>query len=429
MHFSANSQVERQEWVTVGPGDFEDYFDAPPPWAPPDADPSEPATPGQGRRRLAAAGLAALVFASGGLGAAAAQAFRAAPARPSVPASPNTLPGTGAPFSSGGSSGAAGGALDASAVAAKVEPAVVDITSHLADQQGIAAGTGMLLAASGEVLTNNHVIEGASDIHVQVAGAGPSYTAHVVGYDVSRDVALLQLDHAPSLPTVRLGRSSNVSLGSPVVAIGNALGQGGAPAVTQGVVMGLNQSLTAGDPLGRAGSLSGLIEGDAPLQEGDSGGPLVNAAGEVIGMNTAAGGLSRRSSQSSVGFAIPIDTVMTVVRQIRSGQRSATVHIGDRAVLGVLVEDPSAGGFSGGSNGSGARATVASVQPNSPAASAGLTSGDVITEIGTTTITSGNALSAAMNAFQPGDHVQVGWVDPSGQHHTASVQLIAGPPA
>jgi len=306
---------------------------------------------------------------------------------------------------------------------------VVDITSHLADQQGIAAGTGMLLAASGEVLTNNHVIEGASDIHVQVAGAGPSYTAHVVGYDVSRDVALLQLDHAPSLPTVRLGRSSNVSLGSPVVAIGNALGQGGAPAVTQGVVMGLNQSLTGGDPLGRAGSLSGLIEGDAPLQEGDSGGPLVNAAGEVIGMNTAAGGLSRHSSQSSVGFAIPIDTVMTVVRQIRSGQRSATVHIGDRAVLGVLVEDPSAGGFSGGSNGSGARATVASVQPNSPAASAGLTSGDVITEIGTTTITSGNALSAAMNAFQPGDHVQVGWVDPSGQHHTASVQLIAGPPA
>ena len=381
--------------------------------------------PGGGRsRRMTAAGLVALVLVSGGVGAGAAAALRDRPStsQPFVVAPQSPAAGTPQP------TGPPTTSASTASVAAKVIPAVVDINTHLS-QGGAAAGTGMVLNASGEILTNNHVIDDVSDIRVQVSGTGPSYSAHVVGYDVTDDVALVQVDGAPPLPTVTTGNSSDLNVGDPVIAIGNALGRGGTPAVTQGVVTGLNQSLTAGDAVGPPNSLTGMMAIDAPLQEGDSGGPLVDTTGSVVGMDTAAAGGGRRTP-SSVGFAIPINRALAVVDQIRAGRGSDTVHVGQRALLGVVIEDAGAG--AGGASGSGGTnapgAPVTSVEPNGPAAAVGIASGDVITDLGGTTINQPSDLTAALGRYHPGDRVSVGWVDASGRHHTATAQLVAGAP-
>ncbi|MBV9410947.1 MAG: trypsin-like peptidase domain-containing protein [Acidimicrobiia bacterium] len=376
-----------------------------------------------GGRRISAAAVAALMLVSGGIGAGAAAAFRNQPANPQSLLPLQQDPGVLAPSPASPPTTTASTA----SVAAKVIPAVVDVNTHLSEG-GAAAGTGMILSSSGEILTNNHVIEDASDIRVQISGTGPSYAAHVVGYDKSDDVALLQMDRAPSsLSTVKLGKSADLNVGDTVIAIGNALGRGGTPAVTQGVVTGLNQSVTAGDAIGPSNSLTGMIAMSAPLQEGDSGGPVVDTTGAVVGMNTAAAGGGRRTS-SSVAFAVPIDRAMSVINQIRSGQGSATVHIGDRALLGVVLQDTSSGS-GGGSASSAPGAAVSSVQPDGPAAKVGISNGDVITDLGGTPINSANDLTAAMGHYHPGDKVSVTWVDDSGRRHTATVQLIAGPPS
>ena len=321
-----------------------------------------------------------------------------------------TLPtvGTTPPASAGTGSAV----LTPDEIAAKVDPSVVNITTTLAN--GAAAGTGMVLTASGLVLTNNHVIADATEIRVQVNGTGPIYNATVVGYDITDDVAVIQMQGASNLPPITVGDVSKVAVHDAVVALGNALGKGGTPAIAQGSVTALDQTITAGDPTGPSQTLTGLIEINAPLVPGDSGGPLVNAAGQVIGMNAAASQQNRRSTSDA--FAIPIDKALDIVHQITSGQSSAKVHIGARALLGVQVQP-------------GQGATVAGVQPGSPAESAGLTAGDVIVAVGDSTITSVADVTAALNSYHPGDKVDIGWTDATGQHHTATVQLVEGPPA
>ena len=146
-----------------------------------------------------------------------------------------------------------------------------------------------MLSSNGEVLTNNHVIEGATSTKVTDIGNGQTYTATVVGYDATQDVAVLQVQAASGLTTASLGNSSTVQTGNSVTALGNAEGKGGTPSVAIGAVTALNQSITASDELsGASEQLTGLIETDAPIQPGDSGGPLVNVYGQVIGMDTAA---------------------------------------------------------------------------------------------------------------------------------------------
>jgi S1-C subfamily serine protease len=282
----------------------------------------------------------------------------------------------------------------------------------------------MLLSPTGEILTNNHVIDDAATISVQINGAGPTYSAKVVGYDVTDDVAVLQLDNASGLKTVTIGDSARVKAGDPVVAIGDARGAPGPPTATQGSVSAVDQTITVSDTNGGGETLSGLIQMDAPLQPGDSGGPLVNAAGQVIGMDTAANGGFRRFSASTVGFAIPINAAMAIAHQIESGAGSAKVHIGPRALLGVEIQDVSSGGASAGSG-----ALVAGVSSGSPAQSAGLVAGDVITAIGSAAVRSAADLTGALNGLRPGDHTKVSWTDQSGGQHSANVQLIAGPPA
>jgi S1-C subfamily serine protease len=213
--------------------------------------------------------------------------------------------GAGYHFASAGSTGsptASTTALTTSQIANKVDPGLVDIVSTLGYQSAEAAGTGQVVTSSGEVLTNNHVIDGATSIKATDIGNGRTYTAKVVGYDKSDDVAVIQLQGASGLTTVSFGDSSQVSVGQSVTALGNAEGKGGTPSVATGTVAALNQSITAGDEgSGSSENLTGMIESNAPIQPGDSGGPLVNTAGQVVGIDTAASTNSGSSSSGTGG--------------------------------------------------------------------------------------------------------------------------------
>jgi S1-C subfamily serine protease len=208
---------------------------------------------------------------------------------------------------------------DAASIAAKVEPGVVDIYTQLGSGQS-GAGTGVIVTPGGEVLTNNHVIAGATRISVTVVDTGRRYAAVVVGTDAAEDVAVLQIQGASGLQTVTIGDSSTVKVGDPIVALGNAGGVGGTPHVVSGTVQALDQIITATDPDGsHAETLTGLIQIDAPLHPGDSGGPLVNRSGEVIGIDTAASGNRRFRSTGATGFAIPIARVQAIAARIQAG--------------------------------------------------------------------------------------------------------------
>jgi S1-C subfamily serine protease len=309
-------------------------------------------------------------------------------------------------------------------VAAKVDPAVVDINTTLAYQNGSAAGTGMIITPSGEVLTNNHVIEGATKITVQIDGKGPAYSARVIGFDKTDDVALLQMEGVSGLKTVQLGDSSKVAVGDSIVAIGNALNLPGPPSVAQGSVTAIDQSIQVSGNDGTTENLSGLIQTDAQLQQGDSGGPLANSSGQVVGIDTAASVGRRFSSGSATGFAIPINKAKAIADQMSAGQSTANVHIGAAAFLGVELQSDTGSGSSSSSG-----AVLSGVAPNTPAQAAGLAAGDTIVSFDGKTVGSASDLTQLLSGHRPGDRVQVGWVDQSGQHHSATVRLASGPPA
>jgi S1-C subfamily serine protease len=306
---------------------------------------------------------------------------------------------------------------------------VVDITGD--DSGSTVAGTGMVLTSNGEVLTNNHVIEGATKITAQVDGSGTKYTAKVVGEDVTQDVALLQLENASGMSTVSVGNSSDVKVGDAVVAIGNALDLPGPPTVTDGIISALDRNIPATDGgSGTTENLKGLFQTSAPLSSGNSGGPLANASGQVIGMDTAAAtGSSGGDSASDVGFAIPINEALSIASAIQKGQSSSLIEIGQSAFLGVDVENISdaQNQYSGYTPPTSSGALVVEVVPGTSAASAGLTSGDVITSLGGTSIGSVSALTTALDADQPGQSVSLGWVTSADTSESATVTLGAGP--
>ncbi|MBV9660686.1 MAG: trypsin-like peptidase domain-containing protein, partial [Acidimicrobiales bacterium] len=211
------------------------------------------------------------------------------------------------PFGDGGTgtgNGSSSGAL--SGAAAVVANELVDINTALSYQNGAAAGTGIVLTSDGYVLTNNHVISGATAIRATDVGNGQTYTATVVGYDRTHDIAVIKLDNASGLKAAKLGDSNQLTVGERVVGLGNAGGVGGTPSSATGQIIGLNQSITAQDESnGTSEKLTGLIETDANIQPGDSGGPLIDAAGEVIGLDTAASTGFSFQTEGNQGFAIP----------------------------------------------------------------------------------------------------------------------------
>ena len=325
----------------------------------------------------------------------------------------------------------------------------MDVNTTLGYAQEQAAGTGIVLTSSGEILTNNHVIDGATTVSVTDVGNGKTYSASVVGYNRTKDIAVLQLHGASGLQTASIGNSSNVSVGQDVVGIGNAGGTGGTPSTAGGTVTALNQSITASDEGdGSSEQLTGLIETNADIQPGDSGGALVDTSGQVLGVITAgsAGYSFQSSGQTSgnQGYAIPINEATSIANEIEDGDTSSTVHIGATGFLGITVESSSAqsgsgdfgGGFFGGNSTGGSNdggtstsgAVISEVITSSPAQEAGLASGDVITSLDGQTVSSPSALTNLMVQHHPGDKVTVGWTDSSGQSHTATVQLTSGPP-
>jgi S1-C subfamily serine protease len=345
-------------------------------------------------------------------------------------------------------------------IASRVDPGLVDVTSTLGYQGATAKGTGIVLTSNGEVLTNNHVVNGATSVSVTDIGNGKTYKATVVGYDQSHDVAVLQLSGASGLTTATTGNSSTVKVGDDVVGLGNAGGAGGTPSVAAGTVTALNQSITASDEgSGSSEQLSGLIQTNANIQPGDSGGPLVNSYGQIIGMDTAAsssgspvgngsggsgngfggfgsgfggsdngsgsgsdnGSSNSGQASSTQGFAIPIDTALSIASQIEAGQASSTVHIGATAFLGLEIASSDQQDSSG--------VALAGAASGTPAAAAGLGQGDVITSLGGQSVSTGTDIQNILVGHHPGDTISIGWTDSSGQSHTATVTLASGPTA
>jgi len=297
---------------------------------------------------------------------------------------------------------------------------VVVIETNLGYQGGQAAGTGIVLTSSGEVLTNNHVIRGATDIRIKVPSTGQSYSADVVGYSVTDDVAVLQATGASNLKEASLGDSDAVDPGESVRALGNAGGTGRFTSAS-GTVTALGRSITVSDEQGGSESLSDLIETNAAVRPGDSGGPLLNASGEVIGMDTAASASNdvAYSTTPSQGFAIPINKAESIVHQIESGDGSDSIHIGGTAFLGVesTTSEYDASG-----------AVISAVVPGSAAEAAGLSAGDMIVSVDGRTISSPDDLSGIVLTQKPGDSIDATYVAQDGSTQTASVTLASGPP-
>ena len=301
-----------------------------------------------------------------------------------------------------------------------VDAAVVDIDTALGGGAA-AAGTGIVLTASGMVLTNNHVIQGEEAISVRLTATGATYSAVLIGQDQAHDVAVVQLQGASGLSTAPIGNSSSVNVGDSVTALGNAQGRGGAPAVATGTVTALGQSITASDQTGQGFErLIGMIQTNAPIQPGNSGGPLVNSNGQVVGLDTAASGGRRGPEPGSIqAFAIPIDTALNFAHQLIAHPLAPPAG----ARLGVCVQDSTSP--PGALLITGAAPCTTAVATGSPAAATGLAAGDVITSLGGSTVLSQASLKQILQGDHAGQSVVIIWLDPSGQQHQATVTLAA----
>jgi len=358
---------------------------------------------------------------------------------------------------------AAAEGLNQARVEKKVRPGLVDITATLQYSSETAEGTGMILSAGGLVLTNNHVIDNSTSVKATLVGSGRTYPVKILGYDSTQDVALLQLEGATDLPVVTLGNSSQISIGTPVLALGNAQGRGGATPAP-GIINALDRSINASDSgSGVTEYLHGMEQTSAQIQQGDSGGALADNAGQVIGMITAANSASGQAG-GTIGFAIPINTALSIARQIIAGQASSTIYLGEPGFLGVaaatstsanpkkeardeqsVLEHSGFGTDPEGLGGSGciqselqviapsviapaqSGALIVGVFCDTAVVAAGLVSGDVITAINSQPVTTPASLGALVQQYHPGDVVSVGWTSMNGGKHTASITLGAGP--
>jgi S1-C subfamily serine protease len=306
----------------------------------------------------------------------------------------------------------------ASARTKAVQDGVVDVDTNLAYEGAAAAGTGIVLG-NGDVLTNNHVIRGATTVRITDVVTGRTFRATVLGYSVPADVAVLRLPGGSKLTTGTLGTSSGVKVGDRVTAVGNAGGAGGSPTVVTGTVTGLRQSLTVGDGQGGSERLTGVIRTSAPLEPGDSGGPLLDRNSRVIGVNTAASFGFQFTGASRQGFAIPIDRALSIAKQIEAGKSSATVHVGPTSFLGIRVTQPDDGSLG---------ALIAGVEPGLPADQAGLVTGDLIVRLNGHQVGSPTALTNMLLQVKPGTRISIRWLDEIGQAHNGTVVPASGPP-
>ncbi len=357
--------------------------------------PTEPQRPKRSRKAKAILAAAlVLVGAGGGIGI----AYASRPSQSSA---------------AGLAASPAGHSLSTAQIAAAVDPTVVDINTNLGE------GTGMIASSNGEIITNNHVIDGATSINVVIEDRG-TYTATVVGTDATADVAVLKLSGVSGLPTVKFGSSSTVKIGNSVVAIGNAGGQGFPSTVTAGAVTAVGRAITASDENGLSESLTGMIQMDALIEPGNSGGPLVDSSGDVIGMDTAAASVD---GATPIGFALPINRVLQVANEIEQGKSGRGIVIGAGAFLGIEGETVSIQGST-----SATGAGLEYVEPGTPAYLAGLQGGDVIIAFDGHATPTMTELATLIHNKRPGDRVKVTFENPYGGTQTVTVTLGTAPP-
>jgi S1-C subfamily serine protease len=300
--------------------------------------------------------------------------------------------------------------------AVKVGPnsGIVDIYTTLGYENGVAAGTGMIISRSGEVLTNNHVISGSTSFKVVNVSTHRVYSAqrvNVVGYSVSRDIAVLQLADVSNLRRIKLDRSYPLEVGQPVVARGNAEGRGGTPKTASGEIIALHQQIVAKDEGGDSETLNNTIATDAPVVPGYSGGPLEDVRGRAIGIVTAGS-----TSGPHRGFAIPIAQALQLANRIETGKSNSVVHVGPTAFLGVTLDNVAG------------EARVHSVLPGKPADAAGLGSGDIITSLDGVSISSTAEVRQTVLTLAPGKAVSIAWKDANGVSQTGTITPVSGPP-
>ncbi|NNN02232.1 MAG: trypsin-like serine protease [Acidimicrobiaceae bacterium] len=326
----------------------------------------------------------------------------------------------------------------AAKLAQSVDPGLVDITTNIPYQGASAAGTGIEISANGLVLTNNHVIEGVTSISARDVATNVVYTAKIVGYSSSADVAVLQLTNVSGLQSAPLGNSANVKSGQQVVGVGNAGGVGATPSYAAGTVVALGRSLSAADPSNpsQMEQLTGMIETNANVLPGDSGGPLVNVKGKVIGMDTAGSssgfyGYDRYGSVTAQSYAIAINSALSIAKSIEKGHSSSFIHVGATAYLGIEVAPSGsigAGGFDYDTAQSSSGITIAGLVAGSPAASSALTVGDVVTSADGHAVSTIAALSEYEATMKVGAKVTIGYTNTSGVSATVAIRLAAGPP-
>jgi S1-C subfamily serine protease len=272
----------------------------------------------------------------------------------------------------------------------------------------VGVGTGMVLTADGEVVTNHHVVEGATSVEVTVMSTGETYTAKVVGTDVADDVAVLDLQDASGLDTITTD-NDGVTVGEEVTALGDGNGTEDHLSAATGSVTATDQPVTTqAEGTASGESLTGMIEISSDVVPGYSGGATVDADGEVVGMTTAA----TSNTNDPDGYAIPVSKVLDVAGDLTQGVQDAGYDYGQPAFLGI---------------GLGSGTTVQGAYDGTPAAGAGIGEGDQITSIGGIAVDTATQLRAAIAAHSPGDDVSVTWTDSSGSSHTESVTLASGP--
>ena len=291
--------------------------------------------------------------------------------------------------------------------AAVIAGSVVTIDSVAND--GEAIGTGIILTSDGEVVTNAHVVENATEVRVVLAGETEPRTAKVLAEDPSNDLALVKIDNITGLTPATLADPEGIAVGDQVVAVGYALDLDGGASVTSGIISALNRTITDEN-----GALNRLIQTDAAISSGNSGGPLINMTGQVVGVNTAVARSTNTSSANNIGFAISVGEVKRVVDVLRA-QAAGTKR--PQGYLGVALGDRNDGGVG---------AVVSEVEAGSPADKAGLKVNDVVLSVDDQPITGQGALIGIIRDATSGDKVSI-VVSRDGKKITLTATLVPRP--
>jgi len=301
-------------------------------------------------------------------------------------------------------------ALNVAEVLKKIQPSVVTIIAITEEgmNPGRSTGTGVVITSDGDILTNDHVVDGADQVSVLFAGDTEPSLATVLAVDVGNDLALLHVDKTGLTPAV-FADPSSIDIGDEVVAVGFALDLDGGPTVTRGIVSALNRTIVSGD-----GALDGLIQTDTAISSGNSGGPLVNTRGQVIGINTAVFQSSSEVAANNVGFSISVAEALPVIDELRA---QANGQARTEGYLGVSVLDRNDGGLG---------AMIAEVSPGSPADLAGMKVDDVVIQADGSPVDGQPALVAAIRDKSPGDTIKID-VLRDGERITLTAKLIERP--